>query len=453
MPGMYGYRRGSAPRPQLVEQARQSVRLDGFEEPCVEARCSGRGGVALSLPFRDGDEKGILECGPDPPRRFAGFRVQRGDVDQYGVGSKVRGDARRFGRTRGRARFCTVELTENRQCGVRPCVVLDHENPARQAVSTLARHNPPVSTGPRGANARRMQATASCIAFAMRPVSPEADPSVRACRLLNSVGARHDLQMDKARLRASATRTESSGNWLLDAMLREDRTLYGALEPVVHATGDALYRQDDSLTHVYFPVTGALSLVVHMRNGKAAEVATVGNEGFVGLHAFFGSGIVPHSVLQQAPGTSLRLRVRRFADAVRRHAGVQRLIDCYAAYMLRFAEQSAACATLHPMLARACRYLLVAHDRAGGREFFLTHAMLSEMLGVRRPSVSEVAARLARVGLIEYSRGIVSVKDRRKLEAATCECYHAMQSFYQRMLGRITGAGCGGPVRNRGASP
>jgi CRP-like cAMP-binding protein len=107
----------------------------------------------------------------------------------------------------------------------------------------------------------------------------------------------------------------------------------------------------------------------------------------------------------------------------------------YSEYTMRFAHQTAACNTLHTIKQRTCRWLLLVHDRAGKEQFTLPQAILAEMLGVRRQSVSEVATEMRRKGLIEYKRGQITILNRKKLEAAACcECYGVMNSYYHRLL-------------------
>jgi CRP-like cAMP-binding protein len=109
----------------------------------------------------------------------------------------------------------------------------------------------------------------------------------------------------------------------------------------------------------------------------------------------------------------------------------------YAQATLSAVAQSAACNRLHMLEQRCARWLLTAHDRAGDDKFSMTHEFLAMMLGVRRAGVTLAAQSLQiqSAGLITYNHGIMSVIDRKGLEAASCECYHAIQDEFDRLLG------------------
>ncbi len=79
--------------------------------------------------------------------------------------------------------------------------------------------------------------------------------------------------------------------------------------------------------------------------------------------------------------------------------------------------------------------MLLTHDRVSSDEFPLTHEFLSQMLGVRRASVTEVAGSLQKQGLISYRRGRVAVLDRAGLEASSCECYGVIRGEFDRLVG------------------
>lgn len=229
-----------------------------------------------------------------------------------------------------------------------------------------------------------------------------------------------------------------AGNRVLDVFLRESAGLSSALQLVAQPAGQVIHRQDGPMYHAYFPLTGSMALTINTHAGACCEAAAIGNEGVLGLSIFFGLASSPTTVVQQIAGRAYRLPAPAFLDAIRKSTALQRLLHRYAAYTIRAAQQTAACNSLHTLRQRVCRWLLTVQDRAGSMQFELPQAMLADMLGVRRQSVSEVAAKLRRAGLIEYRRGSVTVANRRKLEsAACCECYGQLKAFYERMMGEL----------------
>jgi CRP-like cAMP-binding protein len=207
------------------------------------------------------------------------------------------------------------------------------------------------------------------------------------------------------------------------------------LEPVVLEYRQSLYEAGDEITFVYFPIEGVASLVNTMADGSATEVGTIGNEGIVGLPIILGDRHAPTTAYVQVPGSGLRLS----ADVLRRELelnGTTRTVMLhYAHAFFNQVAQSAACAHFHSIEQRCCRWLLMTHDCAHSDQFLLTQEFLGMMLGVRRSSVTEVAAKLKHRKLIEYRRGHVTVLDRSGLEKQACECYAVSKREFDRLLG------------------
>jgi CRP-like cAMP-binding protein len=187
-------------------------------------------------------------------------------------------------------------------------------------------------------------------------------------------------------------------------------------------------------THVYFPWSGVCSLTMTMADGRMIEVGTIGNEGLVGIAAYFGSQVPDALTLVQVPGDGAHvMRVGSFVAEMAREGQLHRVVRRYSQALIALMMQSVACNGLHEVDQRCARWLLMTQDRAGD-SFLLTQEYLASMLGVRRPSVSEVASRLQRAKLIEYRRGRITIKDRKGLEKLSCECYRIVRDHFERLV-------------------
>jgi CRP-like cAMP-binding protein len=226
-----------------------------------------------------------------------------------------------------------------------------------------------------------------------------------------------------------------SGNRILDLLPgAESRLLLSASKVVSLPHGHEVVREDDAIPHVLFPTTSVFGVMVRMEEGRMLEGTTIGNEGMVGLPLFLGLDFHPFSVLSQVPGEAVQVPATTIVQAVKGGGPLDRLLRRYTAYRLHCANQTGACNALHAVEERLARWLLMVHDRTAKDEFLLTHEFLSELLGVRRQTVSIIAGTLQRAGLITYCRGILRVLDRGGLEAASCECYEVLNRLYQRIM-------------------
>jgi CRP-like cAMP-binding protein len=251
-----------------------------------------------------------------------------------------------------------------------------------------------------------------------------------------AVAARHaqgneerDMNQD-----AQASTGANAGNRLLQRLLLECPDLAGSQVRASIDAGVELYREGEPVRDFLFPVRGVVSIVVRLREGGTADVQTVGNEGLVGLPAWLDLAVSPDTVVQQAPGEMVRVAVERLRDAAGASTRARTLLNSYVAYSFRFSSQTCVCNTHHTVTQRLCRWLLTSADRAGATELALTQAMLAEMLGVRRQSVSEVLVELHRAGGVQQGRNRVRILDRALLENLSCECYQTTRALYARLV-------------------
>jgi len=226
-------------------------------------------------------------------------------------------------------------------------------------------------------------------------------------------------------------------NQLLAALPRASwQALEPDLENVTCAIKDIIYRPNEPIAHVVFPCTGVVSLLaVGDEDGELIEVATVGNEGFVGLPLFLGADSTPGMAIAQVGGEALRMPAANFQKAVARDSAFAALLNRTTLALFTQIAQASFCNRTHPMVQRCARWLLMTHDRVSGDTFPLTHEFLSQMLGVRRATITEAMGPLQQAGLITYARGIVQIVDRAGLEAVSCECYRIIRDEYRRLTG------------------
>jgi len=184
---------------------------------------------------------------------------------------------------------------------------------------------------------------------------------------------------------------------------------------------------DTKVEHVIFPLSGMISLVAVMENGGMVETATVGREGALGAFAGLGPWHAFTRAVVQLPGTGAIVSAARFFGAVSRSEPLRDLVLRYKESQLAQVQQTAACNALHSLEARLARWLLQAQDRAESAELPLTQDFLSQMLGVRRTTVTLTSGILHSAGLIRQRRGTIEILDRAGLEAQACECYRVLR--------------------------
>jgi CRP-like cAMP-binding protein len=211
-------------------------------------------------------------------------------------------------------------------------------------------------------------------------------------------------------------------NRLLDG-LDDLQKLAPGLRSVTLTRGDVLQDQWAPIETVYFPLGGLISLEAVMTSGATAQLAMVGREGAIGLTVGGLQSLAFARAVVQVPNLALCLPVTRFRDAAVHREAVLQLTHRYQEALLAQVSRIAVCNLLHPIAARFARWLLQAADRVDTSTATLTHEMISQALGARRPTITQLAGALQEHGLIKYSHGHITVADRAGLEARACECY------------------------------
>ncbi|HJQ33121.1 MAG TPA: Crp/Fnr family transcriptional regulator [Pyrinomonadaceae bacterium] len=232
--------------------------------------------------------------------------------------------------------------------------------------------------------------------------------------------------------------TRPRSNRILSATPAEEyERLCPRLEYVELRRGDVLHEAGEHLSHVYFPYAGTLSVTVQMRDGDETEVGTIGREGMLGLPLVLGTDTAPLRAFSQVSGGAMRMRTADFAEEVNRRAGFYTLLLRYAQSFFVQTAQTAACNRLHPMEARLPKWLLTTRDLAQTDRLDLTHEFVAVMLGVRRAGVTEALGLLRAEGLIDHSRGHITVLDAEGLRRKSCECYGVVRDEYDRLLSPV----------------
>jgi CRP-like cAMP-binding protein len=224
-------------------------------------------------------------------------------------------------------------------------------------------------------------------------------------------------------------------NWLLSALPdAEWRRVGPHLVKSSLPLGHVLFEPGTRPSHVFFPTSAIVSLLYVMENGASAEIAVVGNEGLVGISLFMGGHSTSSHAVVQAGGEGFRLPAAVLMDEFNRGGPMMHLLLRYTQALITQMAQTSVCNRHHELDQQLCRWLLLTLDRLRASEVTMTQDLLSNILGVRRASISGAAGRLQKDGLIRYERGRISVLDRPGLERRSCECYAVVKNEYDRLL-------------------
>jgi CRP-like cAMP-binding protein len=212
------------------------------------------------------------------------------------------------------------------------------------------------------------------------------------------------------------------------------------LEHVALKLGSAIYESGSPQGYVYFPTDSIVSLLSVMEDGASAEIAVVGNEGVVGISLFMGGETTPSRAVVQSAGNAYRLKGSHLKREFELGGPLQYLLLRYTQALITQMAQTAVCNRHHSVEQQLCRWLLLSLDRLPSNELTMTQELIANMLGVRREGVTAAAGRLQEAGLIQYSRGKITVLDRPRLEQRVCECYGVVKRESDRLLARKVAA-------------
>jgi CRP-like cAMP-binding protein len=228
---------------------------------------------------------------------------------------------------------------------------------------------------------------------------------------------------------------DSNDNHLLAALPAADlERLAPHLEMVPMRLGETLYGPGDRLQHAYFPTTAIVSLLYVTAAGASSEIASVGNEGLLGIPLFMGGNTTPSSAIVQTAGQSYRLQTTVLQQEFNRAGNIRRFLLRYTQALATQIGQTAGCNRHHSIEQQLCRWLLLTLDRLPSNQVVMTHELVAGIFGVRRESITAAAGNLQRAGVLSYRRGHIAVMERAGLEAGTCECYGVVKREFRRLL-------------------
>jgi CRP-like cAMP-binding protein len=222
-------------------------------------------------------------------------------------------------------------------------------------------------------------------------------------------------------------------NWPRNRLLlalpsRNLKELLPELEQVPCQREQVLMDADNALDRVFFPDSGVVSVMAVYSDGGTIEMATIGREGCTGMQAVFGAKSSSVRFLVQIPGTAAKMSRSAFTRAMESMPSFRSLMQAYVHAFLEQVMVSVACNGAHGLKERLARWLLMMRDRSDEDVLPLTQSLIAEMLGVQRPTITNVAREMERAGLIERGRRQITILDRQALTRASCECYQLVRT-------------------------
>lgn len=223
-------------------------------------------------------------------------------------------------------------------------------------------------------------------------------------------------------------------NHIISALpVHEYTRLLPFLELMDLSVGEVIYEPNITICHVYFPTTCIVARVYQLESGLWRQVSMIGNEGVTGTSLLLGCDSTPATVLVQSPGYAYRIKANILKKELKPGGTLQRLLLNFTQALLLQTEQSAV-EHRQSIINQLCRFLLMTDDRSSGSSLPLTQESVSNMLGVRRESVTTAALTLQAEGAIAYRRGHITVVNRKLMEERVSEAYAGLKREYSRLL-------------------
>jgi CRP-like cAMP-binding protein len=226
---------------------------------------------------------------------------------------------------------------------------------------------------------------------------------------------------------------ERMRNAVLEQLAEADPAVFAGfsseLEPVSLQQGAVLGPIRMHTQWTYFLESGIVALVASTDSGASVEVAVVGREGVAGIADALGRQPLPYQLIVQLPGTAHRVRKNIVRDHIMSCSALHELLMDDSQRLMHQLAQSALCNRFHTGVQRLSRWLLATADRAETSRFELTHEFVARMVGAPRSVVSEAAAALRSKGIIDYRRGVLTIRQPKRLQGMSCECFQALPTM------------------------
>ena len=220
------------------------------------------------------------------------------------------------------------------------------------------------------------------------------------------------------------------GNFVLRELARAERAVFEELakdlEPHPLQRGTVLGTPRVVTDFIYFIESGIVSLVASTRAGNSVEVALIGREGVAGIADALGRQPLPYGLVVQLPGLAYRTPKAVIREHILSCSALHELLMDYSQLVMHQLAQSALCNRFHTSVQRLARWLLLTAEKADTNRFELTHEFVAQMVGAPRSAVSESASALRKKGVIDYRRGVLTIRNPRRLRTFACECFDAV---------------------------
>lgn len=232
-------------------------------------------------------------------------------------------------------------------------------------------------------------------------------------------------------IRMKVSHPKANKNLLLSKLSLNVLTLLLEASEVVRLDAKQhLNTTDQPIDYVYFPIDSLISLISTV-DGKSIETGLIGCEGMLGIAVFLGADVATSAAIVQISGDAYRLPTSKYLELVANSHSLRVLMSFYVLVVMERLSISVGCHHFHPVEKRLAYLLMIIQGSINTNCFNITQESISNLLGVRRSSVSEAAYFLHQKNIIRYSRGQVKIVDLLKLATESCSCYQAFQKSYQ----------------------